>query len=68
MGNLFPSKFTLTIEEDSKLGWVITSDAHKGFMQIVHPEEGLPEGLRQVPMGLRMILAAQMDADRETKG
>lgn len=61
-GGLFPAKFTLTIEEHPTLGWVVTSDAHKGFMHTIMPEEGLPEGLRQIPAALRLILVAQMDA------
>lgn len=64
---LFPMKFTLTIEEHPVLGWIVTSDAHKGFMHMIMPEEGLPEGLRKIPAALREILVAQMDLDIETK-
>jgi hypothetical protein len=62
---LFPPRFTLTIDEHPASGWVVTSDAHKGFTQTIMPEEGLPEGLRRTPALLRQILVAQADADRE---
>jgi hypothetical protein len=64
-GGFFPTKFTLTIEEHPVIGWIVTSDAHKGFIHSIMPEEGLPEGLRKVPASLRWLLVAQMDADRE---
>jgi len=66
-GGLFPTKFTLTIEEHPTLGWVVTSDAHSGFMVTIMPEEGLPEGLRKVPGQLRQILVAQIDADNDRR-
>lgn len=62
---VLPRTFTLTIEEHDSLGWVVTSDAHPGFLHLIHPEQGLADGLREVPMGLRLILVAQMDADAE---
>jgi hypothetical protein len=64
MSKLFPAKLTLIIEEAPKIGgWFVTSDAHRGFLYYIQPEEGLPEGLRQVPAVLRLLLVAQMDTD-----
>ncbi len=66
---LFPARFTLLIEENPILGWVVTTDAHPGFLHVIHPEEGLPEGLRKVPASLRLLLVAQKDLElgqRET--
>lgn len=65
---VFPPKFTLTIEECPTLGWIITTDAHPGFIQTILPEEGLPEGLRQFPAILRECLVAKMDLEREKAG
>lgn len=66
-GGLFPRKFTLTIEEHPTLGWIVSTDLHKGWLYTIMPEEGLPEGLRKIPGSLREILVAQQDADLEKR-
>jgi hypothetical protein len=67
---ILPAEFTLKITENETLGWVITSDAHKGFLCIATFEEGLVEGLREAMTCLRQIIVAQMDLDlgRERAG
>jgi hypothetical protein len=61
---LLPDKFALELQRFSTGLWIITTDAHKGYMHTVPSQhKNLAEGLAEVPG----TLAAWLEFVRENK-
>lgn len=64
MNMLLPDRFTLELQRFSSGLWIITTDAHKGYMHTVPSQhKNLAEGLADVPG----TLAAWLEFVRENK-
>jgi hypothetical protein len=54
---ILPDKFTLELQRFSTGMWIVTTDAHKGYMHTVPSQhKNLAEGLAEVPGTLAAFL------------